>query len=331
MLGVGIAWLGSFAIIYFMINGGDVRESSPISTWLFTFWHVLLKAFFPGFSSEGMVWLNHSFMNFFETAGFNRPLSIIGFSLAGMIILLRQQRALFALLLLPLAITLFASYLKQYVFYGRLILFLLPFFFMLIGISIAQLGSQFSFLQGIPFFNVVVGVLLTALLLSPSIKYPFSQQVVAEESRSALEYLQKHRAEGDKIYIYYWADPAFHYYAPFYGFDYDSCQHITPPDTKKGSFKEVDFYWSQKENLIITKKESENVQCILGFSESLYESAHELAKLKGHGRVWFFFTHLGDTDRQKGLTYLSTFGQILDEKIYPGASLYLYDMGNDAQ
>jgi hypothetical protein len=329
MLGIGTAWLSSFAIIYFIINGGDISKSSPISTWLFIFWHIVEKAFFPGLTSEGMVWLYHSLMNFFEAAGLIRPLSIIGFSLVGMIILFRQQRALFALLLLPIGITLFASYLKQYVFFGRLILFLLPFFFIFVGISIAQLGSQFSLLQGIPFFNVIVGVLLTVFLLTPSIKYPFSHEIMIEENRSALEYLQQHKSENDKIYVYHWATPAFHYYAPFYGFNYDNCQHITPPDIDKGSFKEIDFYWSHKKNILVTKKGAKNVQCILGFSEDFAQSTYELAKLKGHGRIWLFFTHIGHKDKQKFLNYLATFATVLDEKNYPAASVYLYDMGDD--
>ena len=333
MLVVGTVWLSSFATIFFVINGGDVKESSPIAEWLFIFWHVIVKAFFPGFTNEGFSWIYQSLHTFFEVSGFIRPLSLVLLALSGILILLRQQRTLLALLILPLCITLFASYLEKYVFYGRLILFLLPFFFIFIGIGIAQIGSQFGFLQRIPFFNIVTGILLTFFVLKPTIKYPFSTEVVSQESKPALQYLQTHQQEGDRLYVYYWADPAFHYYAPFYGFDYSKCQHITPPYMAKADFKEVDFYWSLKENLIVQKENAENVRCILGFSERFEESMHELSRLKGHGRIWFFFAHAGTGTRLAYLEYLTKLGgTLLDEKLFPGVAVYLYDMGKrDAQ
>lgn len=325
MLAVGCLWIASFALLYFGVNGGNAKDSSPIAEWLFIFWHNINNAFFPGMSIEGGLWIKDTALQFISQAGFKSPVFVIALMLSGVWVLLKKQAQLFIILILPTCITLLASYLELYVFSGRLILFLLPFYFIFIGVGVAQIASQIVFIQKKPYLCAGCSLLLFASLLLVSIKFPLNKEKVVQENKLALSYLQSHQHENDRLYVYYWADPAFHYYAASYGFDYSSCQHITPPSTKKSAFKEVDFYWSQKRNLLV--KKAEGTQCILGFSESLHESAYELKLLQGHGRIWFYFTHLGHLDRQGFLDYLAKFGKLLDAQVFPGASVYLYDMG----
>ncbi|NOQ14238.1 MAG: hypothetical protein GQ583_07145 [Methyloprofundus sp.] len=324
---VGIVWIASFAVLYFVINGGDARESSPIAAWLFKFWNVYHTAFFPGLTQEGFLWIKDTFLLFFRTAGFRSPLFLIVLTVLGMLVLLIRQKQLLLLLVLPLFITLLASYMERYVFYGRLILFILPFAFIFIGIGVTQIASLSGLWQDTdkPYFNFCISLILLISLLLASVRFPLGKTIKIQEAKPALQYLQTHQQKQDKLYIYYWSDPAFHYYAPFYGFDYSSCGHIIAPETPKNDFKEVDFYWSQKTNLLI--ENIEETRCILGFSEGLKAAAPELKLLDGHGRVWLLFTHISERNRQEFLDYIAKFSTLLEQKTYPGSGLYLYDMG----
>lgn len=328
LMAVGSLWVGSFAILYFIVNGGNARESSPIAPWLFKFWHVYNQAFMPSLTNGGFPWITEVFALFFRESGFKSPVFVSVLMLFGMVVLFKQQRRLLSLLLLPIGITLLASHFEQYVFSGRLILFLLPLTLIFIGVGVTQFSVLLRQLQNIPYLKGCLGGIFITILMTSTIKFPLHKTVQVEESKPALAYLQRHQQPNDIFYIYHWAEPAFHYYAPLYGFNYESCGHITPPETKKPDFKEVDFYWSQKTNKLI--QEIDNAECILGFSEG-GESVPELSQLKGHGRIWFFFAHISKEQRKRATDYFSTFGMLLDEQIYPGTSLYLFDMKSDSE
>jgi hypothetical protein len=143
---------------------------------------------------------------------------------------------------------------------------------------------------------------------------------VIEEIKPVLETVQGHRLNTDKVYIYYWAEPAFRYYAKHYGFNYENC-HIITPLAKQGFIKEVDFSRMQRDLKPVTVNDT---QCILGNSENFHSSLKDLEQLKGHGRVWFIFSHLGEHERPLFLNYLDSIGTRLDENLQPGSSTYLY-------
>jgi len=246
--------------------------------------------------------------------------------LVGLAALLRRNWQFGALFGLTLASALAASALGKYPFAGRMILFAVPIFLALIGAGLDAVAGLFqrprwlrrwlraSLSQRGPgrggiahgrhdaarLGNGVALILAAFLLYQPltSAAQNFIQPKYYEHIRPAMAYLQANRKPGDVFYVYYWAVPAFRYYAPFYG------------------FIESDF--------IAGDQHENDPQALLA----------EIDRLKGSKRVWVLFSHVyekGDfNEKDFILTHLDEIGDKKREFREPGTSvvLVLYDLSS---
>jgi hypothetical protein len=122
-------------------------------------------------------------------------------------------------LVFTIVVTLVASVLHQYPLasprsslaasYGRMILFLVPLFYLLIVRGLQSLTEQ----SGLPISLLLASLLLIPFLASaPSLFNP----IVREEVRSVVNYLGKHYKSHDQVYIYYRGSHAVKYYNQWY-------------------------------------------------------------------------------------------------------------------
>jgi hypothetical protein len=230
-----------------------------------------------------------------------------------------KARHLFVLLA-PLGLTAGASYFRLYPFDGRMLLFSLPAVILLIGEGIAQVVTlrlpikKESFLAVTATKIILVGIclVLTGTMIN-------SKLVSHDEIKPVLEYVQTRQKEGDKIYLYYWAEPAFRYYAPFYGFNFAECKPIVAAPARE-IMDPIEYFRSTQN---ITPVKLEDTRCILGTAGGAAEAMPEFEKLKAAGRIWFIFSFFGGDDFVQPLEQIGT---QLDKLILFGASAYLYDL-----
>lgn len=122
-------------------------------------------------------------------------------------------------------------------------------------------------------------MLSTERFISP--KYP-------EHLRPAIAYLNANHQPGDTLYVYYWALPAFRYYAR--------------PDMQ----------------YVAGRLRADDPQALLS----------EINSLRGQRRVWILFSHVYErgefNEKDWMLDYLDQIGKRKRQFIEPGASTYLY-------
>jgi hypothetical protein len=115
-----------------------------------------------------------------------------------------------------------------------------------------------------------------------------------EEIRPAINYLIKHKRDGDVLYVYPYAYPSFKYYYSKYGFhDRDYVVGV----------------WSTK---------------------NWGNYLADLDRVRGHRRVWVLFSHVyhghGVNEEKLYVYHLDRIGTKLDSFHSFGAAVYLYDL-----
>jgi 4-amino-4-deoxy-L-arabinose transferase-like glycosyltransferase len=306
-------WLLSFAILYFLI----INIETPTNAWMHEFW-TIHNAFMPSpFSVEGIQWFYDRFLLTMKNPGSLNNVQLAGcLVIMGCITMLANRKGTLFLLTLPVFIALIVSSFEKYAFHTRLLLFLMPALYLIIAEGIVQLQVK---LLAYPKTSIVTIAIQIILFLS-IIDFPLYKRSVRQEIKPVMEYVQENKQANDVIYLYYWAEPAFRYYANFYDFNYDDCHIITPLPTNKYT-KEVDYSRNKRNLKPVRVNET---QCILGISEYFGGSKRELDKLRG--RVWFIFSHVGGHRRELFVKHLDKRGTRLDEKRQPGVFLYLYKL-----
>jgi hypothetical protein len=308
---VYMLWLVNFAIIFFFL----VSVETVYDKWLHEFW-VINGGFMPSpFSMEGIQWLFTKFALILKNLASLGNIQIAAVMvIIGFMTLLLNKKPVWFLFTMPIVIALCLSFFQMYVFSDRLLLFILPALYLIIAEGIAQI--QIKLLAILKISAIVVPILLVVSIID----FPIYRTHVIQEIKPVLETVQGHRLNTDKVYIYYWAEPAFRYYAKHYGFNFENC-HIINPIAKQGFIKEVDFSRMKRDLKPVAVNDT---QCILGNSENFHSSLKDLEQLQGHGRVWFIFSHAGEHEKQLFLNYLDSIGTRLDENLQPGSSTYLY-------
>lgn len=325
---VGTVWLLNFALLYFFFIQIDYAQS-PISRYVVHFLEEV-SAFMPTpFSTEGIRWLHETYSKTLVYPG-----NITGYTalvefivLVGSVFLFIHNKRTLWLLTLPFFITLLLSYFYQYPFYGRLILFLLPALYLLIAEGVVNLrvhlttvNTRFSTwmtagLVGLCGILIVTGPTYRAI---EHLRHPRTMQ----EIKPVLMYVQKNRQVDDTIYLYYWTEPAFRYYATSYNFKYEAC-HLISPIPPNEYTKEID-YFRQKHHFSPVKME--NTRCVLGVSELFHQSLEDIKQLQGRGRVWFIFSHVVAEELKQFIQHLNKIGLKLDEFSMPYVHSYLYNL-----
>jgi hypothetical protein len=200
--------------------------------------------------------------------------------------MLKRDQEKFCLLASPIVLTLLASGLHKYPFANRLILFLIPILFLFLGE-----GARWFWKQSQRRSPLIELALIGALLLHPvylagyNLIHPRTQ----EEARPVLQYLKDHQQDKDIIYVYYGSSEVFRYYA-----------------------RQLDL------------KNAKAIQGIMS-REDRSKYIQDLQQLRGHKRVWLFFSH-AYSEKDFFLYYLDNIGKRLDEFKAEGAAAYLYDL-----
>jgi 4-amino-4-deoxy-L-arabinose transferase-like glycosyltransferase len=288
------SWLISFALFYFV----SVQSLNQNDT-LMTSWNG--KNAFPA-SAFDIIWLFDAFGKYFyEPLGFRGIMdgvAIFAF-VVGCISLFYRRKAKLLILLSPLIVTFFAAYLQKYPFQGRLVLFLAPFFILLIAEGIDSLIRK---THSKPAF--ITGTLLLVLLLFQPITSASNLLFKPnwnEEIKPIISYVKSRQQPSDILYIFQRGHYQFLYYAEKYG--YQKGDYIIGVD----DLDEID-------GKDLSDKERER-----------YEN--DLNKLRGNKRVWVLFSHAHvGSENEMMKSYLDRIGKQIDYFKSPGAFVYLYDL-----
>jgi len=285
LLLVGTLWVASFAALYLL----SLRHLTG-NQFLLDYW---ADGFMPLPPWTNPNWFINISRGLFRNPGglatpllFNLPLLAVG-----LVALWRRNWSNGAILSLPFVFTLFASGFHVYPFAGRMVLFLTPLLYILLGEGIQAIRGLFK--PG--WLSLGIGLALAGFLFyapiggaADNLLHPKQR----EDLKPTLAYLYSARKADDLIYLYYNAAPAFEYYAPSYGF--------------------------QPQDYLIGQDHHDQ--------PSLYQA--ELQALTGRKRVWFLFSHVyerGDfNERDYLLARLDQIGSLTREFRVPGTSVYLY-------
>jgi len=222
--------------------------------------------------------------------------ALAGFAVGGAW-MARRRSLRFALLFLPLGLTLLASALGlyplagTYMASGRVLIFLVPLLALPMAEGAVAAARRLKGEAGRTAFAV-----LAAGMLLPGISYAaLSVPHVRAEIKPLLEFAAEQRRPGDLMYVYYNARTQFRYHGPRYG-------------------------WSEGSNAVMG---------VCGrYREDRY--LDDLARLRGRDRVWILFVDGkgagGYDERKLMLSFLDHIGKRLDDRVAIGASLYLYDL-----
>ncbi len=162
---VCLAWLASFAVVHAV-----AMEQLHHGREMWAFWGFAFPPWPPA-TLHHAAWpalrLLYYFVNplSFETP-LNPGLSALlglGFFAVGVVSIWKRDRILFGMLMLPIAFTLGAAFLRLYPFHGRLILFLAPSYLLPIAEGAARIGERFN-------RRAVWALILAALFLYPVLR-----------------------------------------------------------------------------------------------------------------------------------------------------------------
>jgi hypothetical protein len=221
-------------------------------------------------------------------------------SAIGAISLLIRDRKIALLIISPFVVAVIASALQRYPLKNRFMLFLIPFALLLMtegfrGIYglVAKWKSDFA--------AVFSGILVLAVIWQiVPITYQMAISGQKDDIRPVLAYVAKNRLPDDIVYVFYKTDPAFHYYAPFYGLDTG--------------------------NIMIGVYDPRKRVALQNFED-------DVDRLVGNKRVWFIFSEVVDCpncapeDTQSFyLNHINKFGVLIDSFKGSGAGAFLYDL-----
>jgi len=283
-----LLWIASFGFLYTFLTSKVAANQVLQQQW---------GKEYPA-SILDIPWLLDSFGRvFYRPMGFPGITDGIAFFafVMGCIVFYKTNRNQFLVLISPIIATLVATYLHKYPFRGRLILFLTPFFVLIIAEGIAWLLSQWNQRK----IFTILGIVLAIALLYPSTIRAANLIVKPEkieETRSVFEYINAHKKPGDLIYSD--RENQFNYYGKMYfGF---SDADVVP------TFQD---FWNPS-----------------GFSQQSWDDFKRKANLNSQQRVWFLFTALTDREEAKVKPRLDQLGQELDYYKQPGAFTHLYQL-----
>lgn len=293
IIGMGILWLLDLALLYSLILKDLSQNAYMREYWQGAFLPV------PLWSDPG--W----FMRAVEqniSLQFGIPYAVFFvfvLMLAGWVILFFQNRGYAIAFACILLFTMIAAAFQMYPVFERMILFLLPLGFILLGKAVAALYQMLQTYR-------VAGA-LSALILAGFLIYgplvtsveSFLEPKYFEHIRPTMENLRDSWKDGDSLYVSYGALPAFRYYTPFY-----DLENVPYESGRREDYRDPQDILSQ------------------------------LDSFRGQPRVWVLFSHVYEkghfNERDFVLNYLDQTGEKRREVRIPGTSvfLYLYDLGN---
>ena len=198
-------WIISLGLLYFL----SLRHAQD-NVHLQEDW---AHSFMP-FSLNMFGWLGSAFKRMFEYPAGIHPLAGSFLFLIGSYAVLKRNRLLGLLFMLPLALVFLASGLRLYPFEGRLLLFYVPFIYLFVAEGLA------FFLKGSFIAKKIAGIILILIIFFPLVKnYPQDLMKLRfhEEIQPVFSHVKERILEDDAIYVHFGAIPAFEYYKKSFG------------------------------------------------------------------------------------------------------------------
>lgn len=297
---VYLSWLISFGLFYWLslrdLGANQLLKSS---------WQG--KGAFPNPEDnvfEVFVWmLDRLGRSFHAPLGLTGPWDgiAIAFFLIGCFALYRRRELW--VVLSPILLTLFAACIQKYPFSSRLIFFLTPLLILGITLGVNQLIKQRNI------YGRSITIALAALLVFQPLRQSIPQlytPTLREEIRPVIEYVQTHRQENDKLYVFQSGQPQFLFYTNRYGYR---------PDEYILGIDDLDNY------------DGKGVS-----AQERQRYLRDLDQLQGNPRVWVLFSHAWvDQENDLMLGHLNCLGNVLDSYQDTGAFVYLYDLSQEKQ
>lgn len=203
----GLLWISSFTANYLLISGP--ASENPVFRAFFA--HNFPP--FPPLSAADIAWYPNTFISIMcDPVGFSIPhTALVATALvAGVIICgLDNKKYTLTLITLPLLFLLAASLAGFYPLAGRLLLFTLPLFYLLLG------AGLHSILASVSRRHMLIGLTLSAVLfgmMAGRTLYHLARPRVIYQAGPAISYLIEKRDTGDLIYMNYLAYTMFEYY-----------------------------------------------------------------------------------------------------------------------
>ena len=293
-LGVcGAIWSLSFLTGYLLLIRPSMNEE-PIRAFLTGFWSESEQAFAPFHPWAFVLWFGEKLACLCR-GGYGIPLSSW---VLGVWLLIGVYRAvvLYHSFAVIFGVTLFsvlaASLCRAYPFQGRMILFLHPFFIILMAMGIEGVAAGSVRLLRCPplarWFFGVLGISVAFLFLMAA-RPLFNHPLPSQEIRAVLREVQKRRQEGEAVYVYFWSEPAFRFYGEQYGFVPDACACLLlkePPSY----FNEVIY---RRRRGGASQQHFEKQEIIFGsVPVERPEFQLDMEQMKKKGCFWFIISHI---------------------------------------
>jgi hypothetical protein len=292
MIPAYLLWAASFGLLYVLILAPGMQQESAFrgealmdtmqKNWSFGF------PPFPPRNTGDLQLYKDQFLRLFYTPGGFRLTGLAAFAwFVGLVSFYRTSRHLFWLLLWPFAVTLAVSLARFYPFDGRMLLFLTPALFLLIGEGV---GALIVALRG---RLVLAGFVLLALLLLPPTGRAAKTILIAPERTeldTSLAWIQDQWEEGDTLYLTFYDDLSYTFCKAWFDFPQDNTLREEVPFEKQRA--------------------------------DLYEFERNLPALRKAGTVWIPIGH-----HRKLETFLqlaNRYGTITDEFHHGGTHAYGY-------
>lgn len=284
---IGMLWLANFALLYFV----NLRHLSG-NAYLTEYWR---DEFLPMPPWSNLDWFSTYFTDSvtLQLGIAFAPWLVTVLVLAGWIVLYRDARPFAISIAFITFLAFIASALQYYPVKGRLALFMIPLGLLLLGKAVEFIQRTFSFNK---VTTVIVPLALSGwLLYSPTSlsAQNFITPKYFEHIRPYMDYLSASWRDGDELFVSFWAEPAYQFYAPFY------------------RLENLTYLTSQLEDY-------PNAEALLT----------RLDPFRGHKRLWILFSHVyeqGDfNERDVVIAYLDTMGEKRRELRIPDTSVYLF-------
>lgn len=302
LLIIGFIWIINFFLDYFLIIKAERAGYSSV------YW-VNYFAPFPPNNLMELWWYPKNFfyvlnnplgLTFYLNNPRNIPYFLIVFQYIIVISLIifgtyslwkDRKRFFLFIIYFPLIVLFIFTILKIYPIWGRLVLFILPMFYLLIAEGAIKLLEVFS--KKIKYVGKSFGIIIIILFLIYPVGYSLLNMIKPEarnETKPAIEYYFSHRKPSDKVYIFPapFDDPLYLYYTQYY-------------------FKDM----GQK--ILINSKIEDNKE----------EYFSELKNNMKNNKVWIIFPSNTKPEKEI-LDFLNTIGQKKDE-FSATATIYCYD------
>lgn len=290
--GTVAVWLVSFGACYFL-----TLKQLGHNQYLLDYWNGHFLPFPPKAPGD-LVWvLDHYFAPFSYPAGLGGT-EIRAGGIAAVLFVVglwgmwKERWAVAAAVILPALFALLASAVHKYPFSGRLLLFLVPLMMLGIARGAWMVGSALRGAQPLAAL-ALIGVLVAAPCLEAY--QELQRPMRSEQLAPVLANVRRHWQPGDRMYVYYGAEPAFIYYTrnnPF------------PPEA-------VTFGVEARKRRL--------------------EYRNQLLPLRGTSRVWLVFSHPHKHEEADIRAYAEGLGRCLQVESFSGAAAYLFDFTSPSE